>query len=282
MTSVVLTFQFSFSNFQCPQAFIHALHVFNVQHFRFPGDPLHEAGKHLAGPDLDEGVESVRCHGPDRVLPVERRADLLYERRPELDRLLHCFFLTGDHDLAGGVVICRGNYTIFGGFMASFFYSLALHAENGGHEPCSRGGSFLHIPSALLNERDGVIQCKAARGRDRRVFSEAVARCCSGEETSSLEGLQDRDARGEYRGLRVLGEVQLLDRAVHTELCEVIAESGTRGPEHCARLFEIFYELLGHAYVLRTLAGEDEGDSHLENILFFWLMVDHGGSSEKS
>src|SRR5574337_468000 len=75
-----------FLHSQRSERLIHALLVFDVHHLRVLGDSLHKTREHLAGADFDEGIVPLRDHVLDRVFPVERGTDLLYERRPEFRR----------------------------------------------------------------------------------------------------------------------------------------------------------------------------------------------------
>ena len=86
-----------------------------------------------------------------------KRHDFLCACGPgELHGLFFCF-LTGDHDLAGRIVVAGATIP----FLAAswqVFSVLPLHAEDGGHKPRAAGHGFLHMPAALPHESDRVFE----------------------------------------------------------------------------------------------------------------------------
>jgi len=60
-----------------------------------------------------------QSHGTERIAHAFAVFDM---EHLGVFRFFHGDLFSGDDDLARRVVICRGNYTIFGGVNASFFY----------------------------------------------------------------------------------------------------------------------------------------------------------------
>ena len=142
-----------------------------------------------------------------------------------------------------------------------------VEADEGGHRAVAALARRLHQAAALADEADAVLEREDAGGDERGVLAHRVAGGegrLRGREAGCgpalAQRLEDGDRRGEERGLGVLGQVQLLGRAVPGERADRLAEGGVGRGEHGRGGGRGRGEIPAHAHGLRALAGEDEGD----------------------
>jgi hypothetical protein len=87
-----------------------------------------------------------------------------------------------------------------------------------------------------------------------------VPRRPRGREAARAQEPIDREARGEDRGLRVLGQGELVGRALEAQPAERLAERLVRFRERVAADRVRAGQRLTHADLLGSLTGEDEGN----------------------
>ena len=190
-------------------------------------------------------------------------------------------FGAGDDGLVGGVEIGGGDdgesgveglcvggggerSELVGCLVADLVDEGGGEAEDSGHGSLTCGDGLLHVAAAVADGADGVGEVEGSSGDMSGVLTEGVAGGEGGEDTLVYE-----DAGGGYRdsedgGLGVLGELELVFRALEDELRELKVESGICLREGSCSDRVVIVEVAAHAYDLRTLAGEEE-DFHVED-----------------
>ena len=142
-----------------------------------------------------------------------------------------------------------------------------VEADEGGHAPLASGAGRLHQLAAATDEADGIAEVEGAGGDEGRVLAHRVAGREGGFGGIDAElapaganGGEVGDARGEERGLRVLGAVEVLLGTLPCEPGDRLAERLVGGSEHGGGVGRGFGEGAAHADGLAPLPGEHEGD----------------------
>src|SRR6266496_368241 len=187
-------------------------------------DPLRARGLELAARLLDRARRPRDDRLPG-VVVVRRRAD---GARRRLDRL-------ADRLHAGG-----------------------LEAEHRRHRALSGRHRLLHERPARSHRPRGVRGAERARGDERGVLAERVARDEVGLDAVLRERRHHRRRDGQDGGLRVGGELELLVRPLEAQLRQLLSQRGVDGVEHRARRGRRLGERLAHSGGLRALPREDE------------------------
>lgn len=178
-----------------------------------------------------------------------------------------------DHGLVGGVEVGGGDDLVGLGFDgaelggdsgAGGFDVGEVEAEDGGHGSLAGGDGGLHELAAGADGADGVGEGERMGGDVGGVLAEGVAGGVGDGEIAGfqlgLEHAEGGDGDGENGGLGVLGELEGVFGAVEDEVGEGEAEGVVGLFEDGAGGGVGVVEGAAHAYGLRTLAGEEEGD----------------------
>ena len=122
---------------------------------------------------------------------------------------------------------------------------------------------MLHVLAAGANGADGVGEGEGSGHDVGGVFAEGMAGGEGGLDVALGEGFcQDAgggDGEGEDRGLRVLGELELVFGAFEDELREGEAEGFVGLVEDGSSGGEVVVEVAAHAHGLRALTGKEKG-----------------------
>ena len=171
--------------------------------------------------------------------------------------LLDCLVLARDDDLPRAVVVRRPHAH---DAAAELLDLLVGEPEDRRHRaralPCRLG----HREPALAHEPDRVAGLERARGRERRELADRVPDDDVRLETALAHGCEDREARGDERGLLHLRVDELLERRREAQLLEVEPRRLRPDLVHLARGRERLRDLAAHALLERPLAGEAERD----------------------
>ena len=166
--------------------------------------------------------------------------------------------VTGDHHLPGAVEVDRFDGLVLRGLLADVDHHLVGQAQDGGHAAHANGNSRLHGLRTKAHEAHGVFNRKDARGRQGRVFAQAVAGHHFGQRAALFfPSGKDGVAGGQQRGLRVDRQIQIR-----------VGPLGNQGAQRLAeRLIGAFHhgggrrrlgDPVGHADLLRALSGENK------------------------
>ena len=182
-------------------------------------------------------------------------------------------FGAGDDGLVGGVEVGGGDDLVGLAFDVAELGSDAgaggfdvgeVEAEDGGHCAFSGGDGGLHELAAGADGADGVGEGESVGGDVGGVLAEGVAGGVGDGEIAGfqlgLEHAEGRDGDGEDGGLRVLGELEGVFGTVEDEVGEGETEGVVGLFEDGAGGGVSVVEGAAHAYGLRTLSGEEEGD----------------------
>ena len=176
--------------------------------------------------------------------------------RSELDDALHRRGMAGNHGLFGRIQICGRNDFAAAGLLANFGDIRGTKAQNRGHRAFARRHRFLHVASALPNKLHGRRKFQRARGNQRGIFAQAVAR-----HKIRFDAVLCEHTIGGHRNcqdcrLRIGGELQLFFGALKTHFGNGKSQRGIGFVEHRARCRKIIGEFLAHAGILRSLSGK--------------------------
>ena len=174
--------------------------------------------------------------------------------------------MTRNHRLAEGIVVGDSAdlapRSLFGGLQRF----LELDAEQGGHGALAYRHRRLHRLAAQLEQLCGRRQINRSCRAQRAIFAQAVSRDIGKADRHiarlPLERAEHRDRVGHDRGLRVLGQLQLVCRTFGHQLEQVLAERLVDLFEHRARLGARFGQGLAHADLLTALSRKNECACH--------------------
>ena len=128
---------------------------------------------------------------------------------------------SGDHDLAGGVVV--GDPGVARRLLAGDIDLVVVEAEDGGHGAVLLIGGRLHGVAAFVDELGGVGEVKHACRAQGAVLAERVAGMCGCFCAGAADGVE-HDHRGhEGRQLRIAGHRQFVGIGVEQEVGDVAA-----------------------------------------------------------
>ena len=126
---------------------------------------------------------------------------------------------------------------------------------------------LLHVASAAAHDRDRVAKRERAGGDVRRVLAKAVSGDEGRARCRARQHAARRDAGGQDRRLRVLGQRQLILGPLEAERAQTTQMAARRRVKAAsassnvgAGLREALGERLPHADLLRSLSGKDERD----------------------
>ncbi len=125
----------------------------------------------------------------------------------------------------------------------------------------------MHGLAAQLQKPRRVVDPERAGGRQGGIFPEAVAgdegRAGDLDAELALQRPHDRQTDRHQSRLGVLGEGEVLDRAVEHQLRELLGERLVHLLEHLARRGEGLGQLGPHADRLAALSRKGEGEAHV-------------------
>ena len=137
---------------------------------------------------------------------------------------------------------------------------LGGEAKDGSHCAFSGRDGLLHVLAAGAHGADGVGEGQGPGGDVGGVFAEGMAGGEGGMDAAFGEDARGGDGDGQDRGLRVLGELELVFGALEDELREGEAEGLVGLFEDGSSDGEVVVEIAAHPYGLGALAREEEGN----------------------
>ena len=175
--------------------------------------------------------------------------------------------VAGNHDLARAIVIRHLAHLSLRAFLRGRGGVLERQSEQSRHRAFADRNRLLHREPARAQKPRGIAHRNRAGGGERGIFTERMPGDEFGVafEIEAGFGFQHADHRDRHRhqaGLGVLGERQLLDRAVPQDRRELLAERGIHLLEHRARRREGVGQGLAHADGLAALARKRESRGH--------------------
>src|SRR5690554_710090 len=170
----------------------------------------------------------------------------------------HSLLFTGDHHLAGTIVIGWLHHAR--GFPAQFFYLLSGQAKDRRHATNSLRNSLLHITAPAGHQTDSHLKIQHARSHQCAVFTQAQTRGSYRDNTHlGLHQCCYSTTHGQNCRLGVLCHGQVLGRPLKTQL----TQGKPQGLICPLKIFphqgELIIQLLTHARVLSPLAGKNKG-----------------------
>ena len=248
--------------------------------------PAHRAGDLLDQKLADPvgighwGSEHVRDHRHDRLVhhhlgqrlghrvggrlhqaAMERRGDREQHGAlgalglGDLDRALDRRLVAGHHHLPAAIVVGGLADLALRGFVRHRDGGLVIEAEQCGHRAGADRGRLLHRQAANPQEPRGVGNRQAARGGQRRIFAERMARDERHVARQIDPGLALQHPQGGERHrhqgrLGVLGHLQGIGRAVPDHGAQLLAQRLVDLVEHRTRRRKRLGERLAHADAL--------------------------------
>ena len=194
----------------------------------------------------------------------QQHAPLGALRRGDLQRAFDRFLVAGDHDLLGPVEIdgFHDARAAGAGLAAHGRHGRGVEAEDRRHRADARRHGLLHRLRAEPDERQRIGEGKRARGDERAVFAETVARDDGRPRASRGEpGAPDGDTGRQHHRLRVDRLVEVGFRTRRHQRPEVL-------PQHRRRFVErradrgMRVEARHHPDGLRALPRKYDRDLH--------------------